>query len=83
VLNWSISRNHKDIWNSTKVSVTPEIYVTRGDSVQRALTSGPRVWPAGQLSSRFGPKLLGHVSTREGKGYGGGKSWWRPNSLAG
>jgi hypothetical protein len=45
MLNWSISRNHKEIWNSTKISVTAEIYVTRGDSVQRPLTSGPRGWP--------------------------------------
>jgi hypothetical protein len=25
VLNWSISRNHKEIWNSTKISVTPDV----------------------------------------------------------
>jgi hypothetical protein len=56
--------------------------------VQRPLTSGPRgwlagqiPWPTSQLLSRFRPKLLGHVSTREGKGYGSGKSPWRPNSL--
>jgi hypothetical protein len=46
VLNWSISRNHKEIWNFTKISVTPGVYVTRGDSVQMPLTSGPRGWPA-------------------------------------
>jgi hypothetical protein len=63
VLNWSISRNHNDIWNSAKISVTPGIYVTRGDSVQRPLTSGPRGWPIGQLSSQFRPKLHRHVST--------------------
>jgi hypothetical protein len=50
VLNWSISRNHKEIWNSTKISVTPGMYVTRGDSVQRLLTSGPRGWTAGRPS---------------------------------
>jgi hypothetical protein len=65
-----------------KISVTPGMYVTRGDSVQVPLTSGPRGCPAGQLLSLFGPKLLVHVSTREGKGYGGGESRWRPNSLA-
>jgi hypothetical protein len=66
------------------------MYVTRGDSVQRPLTSGPTgwlageiPWPAGQLLSQFGSKFLGHVSTREGKCYGGGESWWTPNSLAG
>jgi hypothetical protein len=51
--------------------------------VQRPLTSRPTGWPAGQLLSRFEPKLLGHVFTREGKGYVGEESWWRPNSLAG
>jgi hypothetical protein len=59
------------------------MYVTRGDSVQRTLTSGHRGWPAGQLLSQFGPKLLGHVFTPEGKGYGGVENRWRPNSLAG
>jgi hypothetical protein len=50
------------------------MYVTRGDSVQRPLASGPHGWQAGQLLSWFGPKLLGHMSTQEGKGYGGGES---------
>jgi hypothetical protein len=50
------------------------MYMTRGDSVQRPLTNGPRGWSAGHLLSQFGPKLLGHVSTREGKGYAGGES---------
>jgi hypothetical protein len=58
------------------------MYVTR-DSVQRSLTSGPRVWPASQLLSRFGPKHLGHVSTREAKGYGGGESQWSLYSTVG
>jgi hypothetical protein len=82
VLNWSISRDHKEILNSTKLSATSMMYVTRGDSVQRPLTSGPRrwptdqiPWPVGQILSRFGPKLLRHMSKREGKGYGGGESW--------
>jgi hypothetical protein len=66
------------------------MYVTRGDSVQRPLTSGPKGWPTvqipwpiGQLLSQFRPKLLGHMSTREGKDYASGESWWRPNSLVG
>jgi hypothetical protein len=57
------------------------MYVTQGDSVQRPLTSGPRGWPAGQipcpvgrLLSRFRPKLIGHMSTREGKDYGSRES---------
>jgi hypothetical protein len=56
--------------------------MTRGDSVQMPLTHEPRGWPAGQLLSRFGPKLLRRMSTREEKGYHGGESQWRPNSLA-
>jgi hypothetical protein len=55
------------------------MHVTRGDSVQGPLTSGPSRWPASQLLSWFKPKLLGHVSTREGKGYGSGESRWRLN----
>jgi hypothetical protein len=27
--NWNISRNYKNIWNSTKDSVTTEMFVTR------------------------------------------------------
>jgi hypothetical protein len=58
------------------------MYVTQGDNVQRPPPSGPRGWLVGQLLSRFRPKLLGHVSTQEGKGYGGGESRWWPSSLA-
>jgi hypothetical protein len=42
VPNWSISRNYKEICNSTKISVTPGVRLTQGGSVQRPLTSGPR-----------------------------------------
>jgi hypothetical protein len=40
------------------------MYLTRGGSVQRQLTSEPRGWLAGQLLCRFGTKLGGHVCTR-------------------
>jgi hypothetical protein len=49
VLNCSISRNPKEIWNPTKISATPGMYQTRGGSVQRPLTSGPRGWPASKI----------------------------------
>jgi hypothetical protein len=49
VLNWSISRNYKEIWNSTKISVTSRMYLTRGGNVQRPLTSRPRGWPTDQI----------------------------------
>jgi hypothetical protein len=41
VLNWSITKNHKEIRNSTKIGITPGMYLTRGGSVQMPLTSGP------------------------------------------
>jgi hypothetical protein len=47
VPNWSISRNYKEIRNSTKISVTPGIHLTPGGCVQRPLMRGPSVWPAG------------------------------------
>jgi hypothetical protein len=42
VSNWSISRNYKENWNATKISVTTGMHLTRGGSVQSPLTSGPR-----------------------------------------
>jgi hypothetical protein len=49
--------------------------------VPRSLANGLRGWPAGkipwpvgQLLCKFGPRLLGHVSTREGEDYGSGES---------
>jgi hypothetical protein len=46
VSNWSISRNYNENGNSTKISVTPGLYLTRGGTMQRPLTSGPRGWLA-------------------------------------
>jgi hypothetical protein len=50
------------------------MYLTRGGSVQRPLTYGPRGWPAeeipwldGQVLCQFDPRLRVHVSTREGE----------------
>jgi hypothetical protein len=83
VLNWSISKNYKEIWNSTKISVTSEMYLTRGGSVERPLTSGPRGWPAGQVLCWFGSRLRAHVSTQEGEGQDSGESRWRMNHMAG
>jgi hypothetical protein len=55
--NWSILRNYKEIWNSTKISVTPGVYLTRGGSVQRPLTTGPRGWLADKTPWPGGPTL--------------------------
>jgi hypothetical protein len=57
VPNWSISRNYKENWNSTKISVTPGIHLTQRGSVQRPLTSGPRGWPGAQTLWPVGPTL--------------------------
>jgi hypothetical protein len=40
VPNWSISRNYKEIRNSTKISVTSGMHLTRGGHVQWPLTCG-------------------------------------------
>jgi hypothetical protein len=48
VLNWSISRNDKNIWNSTKDSVSTKIFVTRrlrGAKPQVRGAQGPASWP--------------------------------------
>jgi hypothetical protein len=47
VPNWSISRNYKEISNTTKISVTPGIHLTGGGHAQRPLMCGPSGWPAG------------------------------------
>jgi hypothetical protein len=57
VPNWSVSRNYKEIWNSTKISVTPGVYLTGGGSLQGMLTSGPRGWPVRQTLCPIGPTL--------------------------
>jgi hypothetical protein len=83
VPNWSISRNYKENWNSTKISVTLRIHLTRGGSVQRPLTSGPRGWPAGQahFSASHG---LASWACSPGGGNKESKagSWWKLDLVA-
>jgi hypothetical protein len=60
------------------------MYLTRGGSVQRLLTSGPRGWPIGQVLCRFDPWLCAH---KKGKAmavekFGGGQTTWPPGQLA-
>jgi hypothetical protein len=50
-------RDTDENWNSTKISVTLGMYLTRGSSVQRLLASGPRGWPFGQSPWSVGPTL--------------------------
>jgi hypothetical protein len=41
-------------------------------NVPRSRPTGPTPWLAGQVLTRFSPRLRGHVSTREEEGQGGG-----------
>jgi hypothetical protein len=62
VPNWSISRNYKNIWNSTKYSVTIQMFVTcrpRGAKPQVQGAQGP----GGHKLSRFRLRLGDCVHT--------------------
>jgi hypothetical protein len=87
VPNWSISRNYKEIWNSTKISVTPGVYLTQGDSVQRMLSSGPRGWPTGPTLQPLPGWLCGDTLQEAVKGnpkpkVGGGETPWPISHVA-
>jgi hypothetical protein len=58
---WSILRNYKKNWNSTKISVTTGMHLIRGGSVQRPLISGPTWWPAGPTLQPLTGLLHGHA----------------------
>jgi hypothetical protein len=83
VPNWSISKNYKNIWNSTKDSVTTEMFVTR-----RPCGAKPRVKGAQGLASRPDFKsvqaktswLCSHISSEEDPML---ESQWKPGGLAG
>jgi hypothetical protein len=66
VSNWSISRNYKNIWNSTKDSVTIGMFVTR-----RPRGAKPQVkWaqgPAGRPNPMVGRPHFDSVQA---------KTWW-------
>jgi hypothetical protein len=51
-----------EIRNSTKISVTPGIHLTREGCVQRPQTCGPSGWPAGQTPWPVSPILQPPVS---------------------
>jgi hypothetical protein len=69
------------------------MYLTRGGSVQRSLTSGPREWPADKTSWPTGPTLqpfagrlhsdtLQEAVTGNPKPkVGGGRSLWAPSHV--
>jgi hypothetical protein len=45
------------MWNSTKISVTPGMHLTRGGRVQRPLTCAPSGWPSGETPWPADPTL--------------------------
>jgi hypothetical protein len=62
VPNWSISRNYKNIWSSTKDSVTTGMVVTRRPRGAKPQVKGA-YGPAGHTLSRFRPRLGGYIVT--------------------
>jgi hypothetical protein len=50
------------MWNSTKISVTSGMHLTRGSHLQRPLMCGPSGWPASQTLWSAGPTLQPPVS---------------------
>jgi hypothetical protein len=62
VPNWSISRNYKNNWNSTKYSVTIEMFVTREPHGPKPQVKGAQ-GPAGHTLSQFRPRLGGYIHT--------------------
>jgi hypothetical protein len=94
VPNWRISRNYKENWKFTKLSVTTGIHLTRGGSVQSPLTSGSRRWLFGQTPWLADPTLqhlmgllnghtLQEVVTRNPKLKGGGsRTRWPAGHVA-
>jgi hypothetical protein len=81
VPNWNISRNYKKMWNSTKISVTLGMRLTRGGRVQRPLTCGPSGWSVGHtlqppVSFLGGDALQEAVEWNPRPGVGGGCAPW-------
>jgi hypothetical protein len=56
-----MTRNYKENKNSIKICVTTGMHLTRGGSVQRPLTSGPRGWPVGPTLQPIVGFLHGHT----------------------
>jgi hypothetical protein len=68
VPNWSISRNYKNIWNSTKDSVTTGIFVADRPCGAKPQVKGahgqpvdPIPWPVSHTLSRFRLRLDGYT----------------------
>jgi hypothetical protein len=65
VPNWSISRNYKSIWNSTKDSVTTGMFVTRRPCGAKPQVKGAQ-GPAKRLNPMAGPPHFSRFRPRHG-----------------
>jgi hypothetical protein len=87
VPNWSILRNYKNIWNSTKDSITTGMFVTcrlRGAKPQVNGAQGP----AGHTLSQFRPRHGGYIHTSVHKSIlcprvGGNREEWLDDHVDG
>jgi hypothetical protein len=90
VPNWSISRNYKNIWNSTKDSVTTGMFVTHRSRGAKPQVKGAQ-GSAGQpnpIASRQHFELVqtetlwlrSHIGSQE---YPMPESWWKLGVVAG
>jgi hypothetical protein len=83
VPNWSLSRNYKNIWNSTKYSVTTQMFVThkpRGAKPQVKGAQGPAGRPHFELVEAWTWRLHSHVGLEEDPMP---KGQWKPGGVAG
>jgi hypothetical protein len=76
-----------EIWNSTKILVTLGVYLTRGGSLQRLLTSGPRGWPTGPTLQPLagwlhGDTLQEAIEENPKLKVGGGQTSWPAGHVA-
>jgi hypothetical protein len=68
VLNWSMSGNYKNIWNSTKDIVTTEMFVTCrpcGAKPQVKEAHGPAGWPDFESAQAETWWLPSHVGSED------------------
>jgi hypothetical protein len=87
VPNWSISRNYKNIWNSTNDSVITEMFVTHRPCGAKPQVKGAQRL-ASQTLSRFRPRLSGYVHTSVQRRIlcsrvGGNQEEWRAGHVDG
>jgi hypothetical protein len=91
VPNWSISRNYKKNWNSTKISVTPGMHrrlcAKATDQWAQGWPSGQTPWPAGptlqSLTGWLHEHALQEAVTRNPKlEVSGSQTQWPPGHVS-